>query len=212
MTPARGAQFSEFFTPPFSGTPPDARHQDVGRRDVDLPSSTDQQEPALAVAADRLRVDHVEAQPVVQRELRRRPPRVLRVIEVPPLPLPRVGERADVAPEVRHVAEQERRQAEPAAVGPRVRSTLNVSSPERWLIARHAQVPRAPDVDAELHRVVALQHPREVADQLQLLLVLVERAVAAVDAEARSEIERRGCPSTNPPNRPDVNVLSRLSP
>ena len=37
-------------------------------------------------------------------------------------------------------------------------------------------------------RVVALQF-RQVADQLELLLVLIERAVAAVDAETRSELE-----------------------
>ena len=53
------------------------------------------------------RVDHVQADAVVECQLRRRAPGVLRVIEVTPLPLPRVRVRAHVAPEGRHVAEQE---------------------------------------------------------------------------------------------------------
>ena len=139
-------------------------------------------------------------------------PRILRVVEVPPLPLARVGERADVAAEVRHVAEQERRQAEAAAVGSARAVDVECQLARSMRVARHPQVPRVPDVHAELHRVVALEHLRDVADQLELLLVLVQRAVAAVDAEAGPEVEAAWSPSTNPPNRPDVNVSSRLRP
>jgi hypothetical protein len=55
-------------------------------------------------------------------------------------------------------------------------------------VARDAQVPGAPHVDTELDAVVALQL-RDVADQLQLLFVLVERAVAPVHAKAGAELE-----------------------
>ena len=81
-------------------------------------------------------------------------------------------------------------------------------------VARHPEVVRAPHVDADLDVVVAEQL-REVADQLQLLFVLIERAVAAVDAQARAELEVAGpvvSRSTNPAGRPEVKVLSRFSP
>ena len=72
------------------------------------------EEPCVARVVDRLRVDDVEPQPVVERRLAVHAPGVLRVVEVPPLPLARVGVGADVAAQPRHVADQERRQAEPA--------------------------------------------------------------------------------------------------
>ena len=52
-------------------------------------------------------------------------------------------------------------------------------------IARHAQVVCAPHVDAELHAVRAPQL-REVSNQLKLLLVLIERAIAAADPVAEA--------------------------
>src|SRR5207247_6198059 len=56
------------------------------------------------------------------------------------------------------------------------------------LVARDAQVPRPANVDAELDGVVA-HEPSHVRDELRLLLVLVQRTVAPVDAEARPEVE-----------------------
>ena len=147
-----------------------------------------EQEPALAVATDGLRVDHVEPQSVVQRQLRSDPPGVLRVVEVPPLALARVGERADVAAEVRHVAEQERREAEAAAVRPARPIDVERQLARSMDVAWHPEIPRAADVSAELHGVIALNMLRHVADELQLLLVLIQRTIAAVDAEARSEL------------------------
>ena len=55
-------------------------------------------------------------------------------------------------------------------------------------VARDAEVVRAADVDAGLE-VVAADELRDVADQLPLRFVLVERAVAAIDPEARAEVE-----------------------
>src|SRR5436190_17507434 len=113
-------------------------------------------------------------------------PRVLHVVEVAPLPLARIGERAGVAGEVGRVAEQERRDRQAAAVwsdraGGRKRQLAGAV-----LIARHAQVPGTANVSTELDRVVA-DEPRDVGDELRLLLVLVERTVAAVRAHARAE-------------------------
>src|SRR5882672_10814020 len=87
----------------------DARDEDVGRWDGN-PSVADirENEPALADIADGLRVDEIEPQAVVQRQLAVGMPRVLRVIEMAPLAFAGVGERAGVAPEFCHVAEQER--------------------------------------------------------------------------------------------------------
>ena len=94
---------------------------------------------------------------------------------------------ADEAAEAGHVAEQERRQAEAAvdAVGA-VRREGQLAGAVR--IARDAQVVRAPDVDAGLEGVAADQLGH-VADELQLVLVLFERAVAAVGVEAGAEDE-----------------------
>ncbi len=146
------------------------------------------EEPAVAGLVDRLRVDDVEPQAVVDRRLRVQPPGVLRVVEVAPLALARVHRRADVAPERGHVTEHEARQRQTAAGRP-ARAVVG----ERQLagavpVARHAQVVRAAHVDAELHAVAAPQLG-DVADDLELLLVLIERAVAAANAlaEARAE-------------------------
>jgi hypothetical protein len=49
-----------------------------------------------------------------------------------------------------------------------------------------------PDVGSELEGVVALEHPGHIANQLQLTFVFVQRAVAAVDAQPRSEVEPLG--------------------
>ena len=55
-------------------------------------------------------------------------------------------------------------------------------------VTRDAQVPGAANIESELGRVVA-DEARDVPDQLHLLFVLVQRTVAAVDAQARSEVE-----------------------
>ena len=79
----------------------------------------------------------------------------------------------------------------PPSVGLAVRFSENVQLARAMVVARHPQVVGAANVDAELEGVVT-PGPRHIADDLPLLLVLVERAVAAVDAEARSEIEAAG--------------------
>ena len=56
------------------------------------------------------------------------------------------------------------------------------------LVARHPEVVGTADVGAELDRVAALQ-PREVRHDLPLLLVLRQRAVAAIHAEAGTKPE-----------------------
>src|SRR5262245_7005422 len=57
-------------------------------------------------------------------------------------------------------------------------------------VAGHAQVVGAANVGAELESVIA-DELRRVADELELVLVLIERAVAAVDAQAGAEIRVR---------------------
>ena len=64
-----------------------------------------------------LRIEDVESQPVVQRQSTVHTPRVLRVVEMPPLPFARVDRRAHVPTEIRHVAKHEARQRQAPAVG-----------------------------------------------------------------------------------------------
>ena len=56
------------------------------------------------------------------------------------------------------------------------------------LIARHAQVVGLPDIGTELERVIAVD-VRPVVDELILVFVLIERAIAAIDAECRTGAE-----------------------
>ena len=109
-------------------------------------------------------------------------PGVLRVVEVAPLALARVRVRARVTVEERHVTEQERREAESTTRPPTRAVGIEVELTGPMAVARHPQVVRTTHVSAELEAVVALQLG-EVADELPLLLVLIERAVAAVDIE-----------------------------
>src|ERR1041384_1216255 len=57
------------------------------------------------------------------------------------------------------------------------------------LIARHPQIVSLANVGAELERVIAL-NLRPVVDELDLLFVLDQRAIASVDAESVSELEQ----------------------
>src|SRR5688572_7016295 len=105
-----------------------------------------------------------------------------------PLPLPRVGAGADVAAEAGHVADQEGSESEPLTSRPAgaLRAELELTRAVR--VARNAQVIGATNVDAELNRVSPhrLQH---IADELQLFLLLIEGAVAAVDSQSGAEVE-----------------------
>src|SRR5262245_21101390 len=65
------------------------------------------QETGVAGLVDRLRIDNVQAQAVVDGQLRRQAPGVLPVIEMTPLPFTGVRAGTDVTPEARNVAEQE---------------------------------------------------------------------------------------------------------
>src|SRR5215510_7596551 len=70
-------------------------------------ASIEAQEAGVAGLVDRLRIDNVQAQAVIDVQLRRHAPGVLPVIEMTPLPFTGVRAGADVTPEARHVAEQE---------------------------------------------------------------------------------------------------------
>ena len=157
-----------------------AAHPDLAGVDV--------QPAAVARLVDRLRVVDVGAQAVVEGQLRGGAPGVLDVVEVPPLALPRVRARADEALEEGHVAQEEGGEAEPAAVRAARPVVAEAELARPVGVARDAQVVGAADVDAELHGVVA-EHLREVRDDLPLLLVLGQRAVAAIDLEARSKLD-----------------------
>ena len=152
------------------------------------------EESAVAGLVHRLRVDHVQPQPVVQRQLGGDPPGVLCVVEMTPLPLACVDRRAHVAAERAHVAEHEARERQTAALRAARTIVAEAELAGSMPIARHAQVVGAADVDAELHAVGAPQL-RDVADELKLLLVLIERTVAPADAvaEARTERDTAGC-------------------
>src|SRR6185503_14726586 len=78
-------------------------------------TGVDVQPAAVARFVDGLRVDDVRAQAVVDGQLRAGAPRVLHVVELPPLALPRVRVRAHVPPQAGHVAEQEGGDADAAA-------------------------------------------------------------------------------------------------
>src|SRR6185369_11363627 len=92
------------------------------------------------------------------------------------------------AAEVRHIADQEGRDSEALTAWSAcaLRAERELAGAVR--IARHSQVVSTPNIDAELEGVIAgtLQ---EIADKLKLLLLFIERAVAAVDAEAGAEVE-----------------------
>src|SRR6185503_11635425 len=125
---------------------------------------------------DRLRVDEVEPQAVVQGQPGARSPGVLGVIEMTPLTFPRVGIRADVAAEVGHVAEEERGEAQSACAlqrGP-VRAERQLTGSMH--IARYSKVVGTTNIDAELE-IMSVHQLRDVANELKLLFVLVERAV-----------------------------------
>ena len=158
----------------------DPDHPDLARVEIE--------EPGVARLVDGLRVDDIEPQPVVERQLVVHPPGVLRVVEVAPLSLARVRIRADVPAEVRHVADEEGRESKPARTRERGPVAAERQFARTVRIARHAQVVRAANVDAELEAVVAVEL-RQVADNLELLLVLIERAVAPVHAKTRPEFE-----------------------
>src|SRR5439155_12598398 len=96
--------------------------------------------------------------------------------------------RADIAIEPAHLAQEKRREPQSAALRALCLLLIKVQFPRPMPVARHTQVVGFADVDSEFHRVI-LNLPRHVADELELLFVLVEGAVAAIDAEARPEVE-----------------------
>src|SRR5262245_30987490 len=102
-----------------------------------------------------------------------------------PLPLARVGVGTDIAGQPGDVAEHEAGERQPAAARTARAIVFEVELAGAMPVARHAQVEGAPHVDTELHRVIAA-HFRDVADNLVLLLVLVERAVAPSRAIAQA--------------------------
>src|SRR5712692_8782994 len=74
-----------------------AGHPNERGRDVDIAAVHGrQQEAAVLSRVDRLRIDDVESQTVVGRQLRRGTPSVLHVVRAPPLALGRVYGRTDI--------------------------------------------------------------------------------------------------------------------
>ena len=135
-----------------------------------------------------MRIDDVEAHAVVEGQLLCHTPGVFNVVEVAPLPLSCIRLRAVVAPEIRRIAQQKSGQTEASAFRP-ARAVLAEGQLARAVrVARHPQVVGAPEIDAELHRMVSLDF-RHVVYPLKLLLILIQRTVAAVHAESGAEIE-----------------------
>src|SRR3954468_10915696 len=165
-----------------------AVHRNATDADDQNVASGQVEKPGISRLVDRLRINDVEPQAVVQRDSCVRTPGILRVIEVPPLAFGRVRLRARVPPEIRDVTEQERGEPEPSGTLERcsIRAERQLAGSMR--VARDSQVVGAPNVDAELE-VVALHELGDVAYELELFFILIERAVAAVDAESRSEVE-----------------------
>src|SRR5262249_1690856 len=92
-------------------------------------------------------------------------------------------------PELGHVAEQERRQPEALAISRMARAARTERQFARTMqVRRDSQVVGASDVRPEFDRMGAVE-PGGVADDLELILFLIERAAAAIDELARTEIE-----------------------
>src|SRR5204863_3178792 len=175
-----------------------ASHPNERGRDVDSAAVHGrQQEAAVLSRVDRLRIDDVESQTVVGRQLLRATPGVLHVVRAPPLALGRVYCRTDIPIEPADLTEEERREAQSPAIGTLRLLRIEVELAGPMPVARHAQVPGSAHIDAELDRVV-LDEAGDVRDKLHLLLVLIERAVAAVHPQARAEVE----PPIALPDRP----------
>src|SRR5262249_37835823 len=148
-------------------------------------------ESALVFAGDGLREVNLVAQAVVDRQPRRDAPGVLRVGEEALLSFRRVGGIAHVSGEGLHLAQQERGQREAAAelrftvfyAGlPRSRGRFEGQLARTVRIARDAQILRISQVAAELEGMIP-EGVRDVADPLELVLLLVQRAIAGVDAQ-----------------------------
>src|SRR5262249_17527435 len=150
---------------------------DAGREDL---ARLETQEARIARLVDSLRVDDIQAQAIVDRELRIDAPRVLPVVEVPPLALARIGAGAIVTAEVRHITKQERCQAQAATSWAACAVIAKGQFAGAVNITRHAQVVSATHIHAELEGVVAEELGR-VADKLELVLILIERTVETVD-------------------------------
>ncbi len=157
-----------------------APHSDLAGVDV---------EPAtVARSVDGLGVVDVGPEAVVNGQLVRGPPGVLDVVEMAPLPLARIRVRAHEAGEGADVPEEEGGEAEPATIRPDGPVLAEGQLTGSVGVAGDPQVVGASDVEAELRGVVA-EDLREVRDHLPLLLVLGQRAVAAVDPQPRAHGE-----------------------
>src|SRR5262249_33090048 len=131
--------------------------------------------------------DDIKAQAVVDRQLRPDAPGVLPVIKMSPLALASVGVGADVTAKTGYITQQESRQAKSSTVHACASAIVEGQFTRAMGVARHPQIIGAADVGAELERVIADEF-RCIADKLQLVLVLIERAVASVDAQTGTEI------------------------
>ena len=70
-------------------------------------------------------------------------------------------------------------------------------------IAGHSQVLLPTDIDAEFDGVIA-ERVRHVADPLELVLLLVERAVAGIGSQRIAELEAAGAVEPEKVGMPDV--------
>src|SRR5262249_575295 len=99
---------------------------------------------------------------------------------MPPLAFARVGVRADISTELRHIAEQEGRQAQSAAPIPARSPRIEGQFARSMQVGGHAQIVGAANVRSEFNCMGGELFGR-VADNLKLILVLVKRAAAAID-------------------------------
>src|SRR5204863_7066369 len=115
--------------------------------------------------------------------------RILAVEEPAVLLFTGVVHGTDVALEELYIAEHEGRQARAAAAGALRSGCIERKLPGAMLVARDAQITSLADVGAELESVVALDL-RPVVDELDLFLVLDQRAIAPVDSQSVAELEQ----------------------
>ena len=158
-----------------------ARHQHLARLEAYKTSAR--------ISVDHLRTVDFPPQSVVHGQPGRHLPGILAEEKPPVLGFARVERIGNVAFEARDVADQERSQTGAAAARPLRARRVEVELARAVPVARHAQVEGAADIGSELERVVAADLG-PVVDELILILVLNERAVAAVDTQGVTELEQ----------------------
>ena len=148
-------------------------------------------EAALVFAVHVLREIDFPTNSVIHGQLRGDAPSVLDVGEEAILAFGRLGGIADVAGEGLDIAKQERGDSEAAAIGARSGDGIEGELSGAVRITGDAEVLREAVIEPELDGVVA-ENVGHVADILELVFLLVQGAVAGIDAERIAEIHAAG--------------------